>query len=180
MKSIPAALHILAGLSMMLLDLSITGAMLGMTTPVSPWRDVFWSWFFASGPAFLILGGIATSLRQEARVWGLSGAACLIVLLLGLWTVSRIGWSYGASMFVVPYTIAFGVSIALAHFLRRAWLVAFLGGAIAAITILPVGFSILIGISFGQAVFTLLTLWILVPAALVVASIACSLKVRVP
>lgn len=179
MKPAVAILYILTGLSLALLDMVTTGAMLGMTEPISPWRSVMWVSFFTLGPCLLILGGIATATKPETRIWWLAGLATAIVVLLGIWTVPRIGWSYAGSMFLLPYAVGFVVALAAMLLVKRARPISLLGALIAAPVIYDAGHGVK-NILFGNEIFTPLFLWILIPSALVLASILTAITVRLP
>lgn len=179
MKPVVAILYAFTGLSLVLLDLVTTGAMLGMTDPISPWTSVMWVSLFALGPCLLILGGCATATKSESRLWWLLGITCLIVVLLSAWTVPRIGWSYAASMFIVPYVLAFGVAIGVVNLAKRAWLVALLGALMASPVACGAAYTLYHNL-FGNGAFAMVNVWIFLPGVLVLTSAAASIKLRLP
>lgn len=170
-----ALLYILTGISLIVLYMMFTGAMLGISTPVSLAESLLLGALWALAPALLIVGGIATATKPPNRLrWSIvSGAA--LVAALALWTIPRIGGPYSLALFIGPCTIAFGIGIPLAGLLKRAWLVTFIGGLIAS----PLFYGV-VELVRGPGMLTLAALWILIPASFLLASLAFALSFRTP
>jgi hypothetical protein len=173
-------LYIATGLLIEYVYITMTGAMLGMTTPIFTISSFVVAPLFAIGPSLMLFSGITTTLPNLPR-----GKLCLItgtilVAALALWTAPRIGWRYSGWLVLEPVAISLPIAYLVLLLSKKRWISALIGSGLSApYCVLGTGYVLyqnIFGAGGGQ--FSVMELWLIIPGAVVTASFISSLCFR--
>jgi hypothetical protein len=172
------ALYIATGFLCNFVDMLLTGAMLGMTTPTYKWSDLVVPPLLSLGPALLTLSGAVTVVHDARRTTVCLITGVLTVGGLAAWTVPRIGWHDAIWLLLEPTAFSFLVAGIVVVLVKRRWIVAMTGSLLSAPFFLY-GTAILIrGVLFGTVVLAPAEIWIVLPAILTIVSFVATLRMR--
>ena len=168
-------LYITAGLLVEFSFVSLTGAMLGMTTPIFTISSFVITPLLLVGPSLLLLAGIAATLPNARR-----GILCLItgsLLVAGLavWTVPRIGWRYAGWLILEPEAISIVIASFIVLLLKNRWISALIGAGLTAPFFVFGAGSMLYRNIFEASSFAASELTLIIPGTFVTASFVSSL-----
>ena len=179
MKQATALLYIVTGLAVICSFVVITGAMLGMTTPIFSLENTLISALVSIGPSMLVLAGVTTALTAPRRSLLCLLAAGAVLLVLGLWTVPPIGWPYAIRLFLIPCALSLFITAILVVRIKRRWISAALASALSAPFFVYGSASLAYGAIVGQSRPTFASVWIFVPALLAILAFTSAVCFRI-
>lgn len=178
MKRTIGLLYIVTGLLCDFVFLLITGAMLGMTTPIYSVSSLFIPALFATGPALLVLTGVTTIAGGAGRTLVCLVTSIAVLAAVALWTVPRIGWRDASWLLLEPEVGSYLIATLILLVIRKRWITALIGSVAAAPFFIYGTGWLIYGVLFGTTVPSLTELWIVAPAILLVLSLVSALSVR--
>jgi hypothetical protein len=177
MRHLTGFVYVISGLLVMFVGMITIGAMLGMTTAILSISNLLVSSLITIGPSLLILTGVTAIIGQRRpKIWLI--AAALLVILLVVWTLPRIGWRLSGWLIIAPAAVALLVSGLIVQALKKSWITAAIGSALTAPFFLFGSGQILYRYWFGSASFSLASIWLFVPAVLLMSCFALALSLR--
>jgi hypothetical protein len=172
-------LYILTGLLVDFMFLMLTGAMLGMTTPIFTVSSLILPPLFSIGPSLLLFSGFIALFPHKSR-----GRLCLIagIVLIGAlasWTVPRIGWQNGGWLVLEPEAVSLPIAYLILRILKKLWIAVLVGSVLSAPFCVVGSVYLIYDNLYGASSIAATELWLIIPGAFVTASFITSLCFRI-
>ncbi|MGH9681407.1 MAG: hypothetical protein ACRD4Y_15780 [Candidatus Acidiferrales bacterium] len=167
-------LYIVTGLAVEFMYDMMTGAMLGMTTPIFTISSFVLAPLVSVGPSLLLFTGITTLVPHLPRWKMCLTAGGIFVAALAAWSVPRIGWLYAGWLILEPAFVSLLIATLIVLLLKRRWILALMGSALSSPLSLPGSGYVLYRHIIEGHPFALSEVTLIVPGTLVIASfISC-------
>jgi hypothetical protein len=171
-------LYILTGLLCKYVAMLITGALLGMTTPIYAVRDLFLAPLVSTGPSLLVLAGVAMLFEHARRSLLCLATGSLVVAAIAAWTVPKIGWRDAIWLLLEPQAVSFLIASLIVLVVKKRWILAVIGSVLSAPFFLYGTGVMVYDLVFRTAIFSMQEIWIFGPAVLTTLSFVSALWLR--
>jgi hypothetical protein len=178
MRHVAGLVYIISGLLVIFVGILLTGMMLGMTTAIFSVTSLLVAPLFAIGPSLLILTGVTEIVRDVRRDKLSAIAGTMVVGVLAAWSVPRIGWRLSAWLVLEPVAVALLIAGIVIVALKKRWIAAAIGTALAAPFFLFGSGQILYGYWSNGNPFTWINIWLFAPTVLLISCFILALSSR--
>jgi len=180
MRPLTALLYVVTGLVCEFVFAVMVQTMLGWTTPQYSLAGLLRTPAIVLGPSLLILAGVATLVRTNRRLALYIEASVILLIGIAAWSIPKIGWQDAVWLFLYPAAAALLGAIVLLLIFGRAWVGALVGAILSAPFFVYTAISLAHAHLRGTIRYTIEDVSVAVPLVLILLSVICSLRERVP